>query len=283
MAIIFSDTLESYSIGQNPPSGFLDIGFFKGQIVANTFSRNDGSRVYQMGLNGEIFYQLSSNPTAASVYWLGVNTPDVGIANGSTGQLGQQLAYFHVESDLTVSLYVTSTTTGGLFGGAALIANSITPVVHNGVWQDYQAAFSLSTALFTSGTTTHTYVAVSGTAWVAGTAVCHGAGTTTLSATALPTGSLALDNIFFSGNGFVDDLWATDAALTTATFPFSNPTSARVTQAVIETVRRGVPSARVTQGVTEIIKRPIPSARVTQGVVEVIKRNTGVGWIVYEA
>src|SRR5579859_718118 len=193
MAILFSDTLESYAIGVDPPMNFFDIGFFKGAIASNTLFRNDGSRVYQMGLNGQIFYQNGSSIIGCSVYWMGVNTPDLGIANGSTGQLGQQLAFLHVESDLTVSLYITSTATGGLFGGAALIANSQTPVVHNGVWQDYQAVFNLSTAPFISGTTTHTYVAVTGTAWVAGTQVCHGAGTTTLSANTLPTGSLGLD------------------------------------------------------------------------------------------
>lgn len=287
MSVLFSDTLESYAVGADPFGAWLDIGFFHGLINTNTLHRNEGSRVYQMGLGGQILWQDlgASNLVNTTVYWLGCNTPDMAIANcvtTATGSLGQVLAYFHVESDRTVSLYVSSTATGGLFQGAALIANSQSQVQHPDTWQDYQVTFGLSTVQFIQGTTTHTYVAVAGTAWVEGTQVCSGTGTTTLSATALPSGGLTINNWEFSGNGFVDNLWSVDSALSTATFPFADLTHARVTQGAIETVGRGKPAARVTQGAIDVVKVPPRAARVTQAVIEVVRRSQN-GWIVYEA
>ena len=75
MAILFNDDLEGYTIGQDPFGSFLDIGFFKGQITTDVFNRNVGTRVYQMGLNGQILFHFSSVVNKSSVYWVGVNTP----------------------------------------------------------------------------------------------------------------------------------------------------------------------------------------------------------------
>lgn len=289
MSIIFNDDLEAYSTNVNPFGAWLDIGFFKGKITANQFNRNHGTRVYQMGLNGQILYQNlgASNLLHSTIYWMGVNTPDVAIAvcsNTSTGVLGQVLGNFHVEADSSVSLYIPSTATGALFQGAALIANSASGVFHQDVWQDYQVAFSVGTAFWTSGTTTSTFVACTATCWVNGAVVCSGQGTTTLVPAALPGGGLTINNYEFSGNGVIDNLWGADTTLTTATFPFDGSnTKARVTQGVIEVIKKPDRAARLTQGTVEVVKRFVPAVRVTQGVIEIIKSNPSLGWRVYEA
>lgn len=287
----FSDTLESYAVGVDPFGAWLDIGFFKGQINTNTLNRNEGSRVYQMGLNGQILWQNLGNASGATtVYWLGANTPNMIVSQTvgtGTGSVGQVFGYFQVELDRTVSLYAVNT-----FGVNTpfLLGNSVTQVEFLDTWQDFQVSFLTGVGHVVVGTVTNTVLSITGTCWVEGTQVITGGTANTnllLSGLPQPNGTMITDWQFSASGprnngGFIDNLWEADSQLSTATFPFADITHARLTQGVIETLMQGKPAARVTQGAIDILKIPTRSARLTQGVIEIIKRG-GSGWVVYEA
>lgn len=292
MSVLIIDDLESYALNQDPFGGFLDIGFFKGKITSDVLNRNTGTRVYQMGLNGQLLHQgLGASIVDTTMYWLGVNTPSVFIGQSVTiGDPGVNFAWFQVESDRTVSLYINSTF--GHPGVPYLLGNSVSQLTHTDVWQDYQLDIHMDAALVITGTgtatATRTVATVTSHVWVEGTLVISaGPISTDLDIGSLPAASNHISNWQFSGNGYIDNLWITDSLGGAAVFPFIgtgvNPTKARVTQGAIETVKRVDRSARVTQGAVETIKLPPRAARVTQGVVEIIKRGNTGGWQIYEA
>lgn len=287
MSIIFSDDLESYALNQDPFGLWLDLGFFKGKITTNTLNRNTGTRIYQMGLNGQLVFSYPQI-NEITAYWVGVNTPDMIIGASTTSTaLGQNYAWLHVEADRTVSFYVNSTF--GSPGVGVPVGRSVNQVTYVDTWQDYQVdVHTASAVVVISSTSTRTVLQVSGDIFVEGTLVVNVPPTNTdLDIASLPFAINKINNLQFSGNGFIDNLWATNPVVGTATFPFIgtgvNPTKARVTQGAVEVVKRFTSQALVTQGAVEVIKLPPRQARVTQGVIEVIKRGNTTQWEVYEA
>jgi len=306
---VFDENFESYSPGQDNVGGWLDIGFFKGQVV--DFGTNAGGNLfgrtgqgYHMGLGGYIQYINSGTDAAGpsvTVVWAAVNTPDTWIAinEGTSTGTGQQVARFHVESDDTVSLYMFNVWNANGSTNTTLLGNSQTQVVHTNVWQYYQTVWQIEPVPVhsISGTTTSTFtrLQVIGDVWVEGTHLFSGTGTsdvdptgtyTIVSGTTTTTHTLGsdIDTYAFSGDGYIDDLYGLNAGVGTATFPHPGTAiQARMTQGVAELIKQTPSEVRQSQGVVEIVNQTIGQVRMSQGVIELIKRGGTAGWLVHEA
>lgn len=296
MPLQFQDDFAPYTVGQDPFGDWLDLGFFKGSIVAlsNFFGRS--GKGYHMGLDGPIGYGISTpaNQTASTtIVWEGLGNnnlgPTVTINQGTaSAALGQELARFQIENDHTASIIVPS-----LYGSASNtplpICNSGIPLFEVNTWQMWQVAINLA-ALIGTGTDTNVYLTVAADVWFSGTHIMAGFGQTQLNVVGLALGATLNRYSFGGGFSHLGEIYATTDLLGTATYPFPGTPlggAARDTQHVVEILRKDDPSvrhARMTQGVVEIIERPpTRQARITQGVVEIIRRGGSGGWQVYEA
>ena len=308
MSVIYSDNFSSYTPGQNPFDGWTDLGPGKGEVVA--FSTYGGGNLYGQtgqGYNidsGPILYGglgTTSQINSATQVMVAIGTNDAGptMSIGVTTDTsdGLVIASLQVQPDYTMGLVVSSQP---FVNNSYVFANTPTQMYWPNVWQMWQVAWALSDVpiITGTGTATHTthFMGVAATVWLEGTRVLTGLGTTGITlGTGGVVGGALMNEYFFGvnvgaeGHGFLSEIWATDSALSTATFPFlgTNPGgSARMQQGIMEILRHSPLQAnvRMTQGVVEIPRIPATrNVRMTQGVVEIIKRGgQPQGWMVYE-
>jgi hypothetical protein len=218
----------------------------------------------------------------------------IGITTDTTQ--GVQIAGLVIEPDETISLYA-----GAPFVGTfASFANTVTQLYHPDTWQTWQVAWQASSAQVItgtgSGTATYFFIAITASVWLEGTLIINGAYKITNVQIGTGPGmapSAGMNEYFFTayfvGQQYLSEIWATDLALGTATFPFlgtgTGTSNARMTQQVVEYARTAPPrSVRMTQGVVETILYPAQrNVRMTQGVVEIIKKGGAPqGWVVHE-
>lgn len=303
MAIQFDDDFGGYSIGDDPPAGWNDLGFFKGAVVA-AFDGQSGNAYHIQ--DGPISYgELGGITTTPSttVVWIGYGD-QLGVSQiigMSTNTVRTDIAYVTIEPDKTASIYLANQP--GLNVPLA-IANTAEQVYHHKTWQTWQVTWSLIDSPISSGTgsatTTIHYIGVFADLWVDGLHVAGGFGVGGIVIPTSPLASAQLNRYYFGhpdaaqgGGGWLKQIWATTDPVGTATFPhIGSPPggNARVTQGMMEVMKlqsKTIRHARMTQGAVELIELPNPNIRhirITQGVVEVIKRGGSIGgWIVYEA
>jgi hypothetical protein len=308
MSIIYSDNFSSYTPGQDPFDGWEDLGPGQGEIVAfNTYA---GGNLYGQTGQG---YNIASGPiryggvgttsqiAQVTTVWSAIGTNDlpptmsIGITTDTTQ--GFIIASFIVQNDYTIGLQVANQP---FINAPFVFSNSPTQLYWPNVWQMWQVAWTLGDIPIVtgSGTNTHTthFMGVGATVWLEGTKILTGVGTSgiTLGTSGQVGAPLTNEyllgvNVGAEGHSFLSEIWATDSALTTATFPFAgtNPGgAARMQQGIVEWMGRSGLQAnvRMTQGVVEIPRVPATrNVRMTQGVVEIIKRGgTPQGWVVQE-
>lgn len=289
---VFDDDFSSYSPGHDPPSGFIDDGFFPGQVVALSAYQGKTGNAYQFnGAGGQILWPaFGIFSQSTTIVWemnteQGQNTfPQVTVGNGSGTSIGQTLCFTQVENDKSVSIYME----GGTIGGpnqAILLSNSFEQVA----WANTWAYAQLNVFLFPVPVGTSTYVGVTANLWWDGVYVCSGTNVSNILVSSLPSATAVVNEWLFSceNAGYLGYIYADTVLETGGFFPHpGSPRLARVTQSVLEMSRRpAIRNARVPQGVVEITRVPsIRRARIAQGVVEIIKRGGAGGeWIVYEA
>ena len=301
MATIFSDNFSEYTPGSTSVTGFfaygameiLDFGTMTGTTLAPGFFENTGQGVQVFGT---MAHQETSVYDATLVVWEGfsfgsADAPMVVVGNANLGTSTGTAAPVSIigglilNSDYTVSFYVTSTSSGGSpYSGGYYIATTEEQVVYPYAWQYYQAEF-----VFGMATTTNlgTVLTVTCTFSVEGTTVLTGTATTGLVVSNLYLGSAGCNQWDFSSGylanitGYVD---SGSGLPTFNTWPNPSTPDAYVTQGVVELNAFNPSVGRVTQGVVEIPTMPtLRYARITQGVVEIVGRLTRAGgWMVYE-
>jgi hypothetical protein len=311
MPALFSDTFSGYSPGASPFDGWSNIDGGGGVIVDfSTYAGGHFAGQTGHGCNiygGEILWggpaETSVIPNS-TVVWSGLGHNQgqsilgpsmyIGITTDTTQ--GFQIAGLVIEPDETISLYA-----GAPFVGTfASFANTVTQLYHPDTWQTWQVAWQASSAQVITGTGsgagTNYFIAVTASVWLEGTLIINGAYTVTNVQIGTSTGmapSAGINEYFFGayigGQQYLSEIWATDSALGTATFPFlgtgTSTSNVRMTQQVMEYARTAPPrNVRMTQGVVEMIQYPAQrNVRMTQGVVEIIKKGgLPSGWVVQE-
>jgi hypothetical protein len=307
MATLFSDQFTSYSIGASPFDGWSNVNGGGGVIVDfSTYAGGNLSGQTGHGCNiygGDILWggPAASIIPNSTVVWSGLGRGDaqlgpsmyIGITTDTTW--GFQIAGLVIEPDETISLYA-----GAPFvGTATAFANTVTQLYHPDTWQTWQVAWQLSSVQVIgtgSGGGTNYFIGVTASVWLEGTLIINGAYTVTnvqigTSTNMAPSAGMNkyLFTAYIYGQQYLSEIWATDSALGTATFPFlgtgTSTSNARMTQQVVEYARTAPPrNVRMTQGAVEIIQYPAQrNIRMTQGVVEIIKKSGGPqGWVVQE-
>ena len=309
MAVIFSDTFSGYSPGVSPFDGWSNVSGGGGIIVdLSTYAGGNLSGQTGHGCNiygGAILYggpAEAAEIPASTVVWSGLGYNNgrgilgasmyIGITT-DTSQ-GFEIAGLVIEPDETISLYA-----GAPFVGTqTAFANTVTQLYHPNTWQTWQVAWQTSSVQVIgtgSGAGTNYFIGVTASVWLEGTLIINGAYTVTSVQIGTGTGmapSATMNEYFFQstpGSGYLAEIWATEAALGTATFPFlgtgTSTSNVRMTQQVMEYARTAPPrNVRMTQGAVEIIQYPAQrNIRMTQGVVEIIKKGGAAqGWVVQE-
>lgn len=314
---IFDDDFSSYTPGSDSITGFYDQGFFKGEVVA--FSTMTGSsqapgfyerlgQGYAMSGAGGILSheEIGGGAASTQIVWAAfgqigvfgdraplaiVNNADLSSGTGSSVGPSTPLAGVLINPDLTMSLYISSTLGGSLFGGVGILDTTEQQVYSPFIWQYYQVNYTFFSVIVG---TLGTFVAITGTLGVNGTQVAVGTGTTTLHPSSLYTGASTCNQwqFFSAGGGIMADITGITGAPLPGFGVFPHPVTPRhslYTQSTVELIKYPTPNVRhgrVTQGSVELVKLPPSTARhahITQGVVEIILRRSPGGWICYEA
>lgn len=292
MAAIFDDDFESYSVGTLVPTGFTNNSFFNDSEVvdfgtAGFFGRT--GKGYHLFL-GDIINTNTAVQNTTVVYATirrNGRIPNVRFANTDGTHTVNLLDNF-VEPDGSLSLYSNvpnydSTIT------STLIANSLTQEAWENVWAYHQINLQMYSFAGT-GTALGTYVGMIANYCINGVSVCGGNFPTNQLLSSLPLPLAVVSQWGFrADDGYIDDIYGSPINEADGFFPHPGTPKARVSQGVLETLRRPATlqrAARLSQGVVEIPWLPdadLRSARVTQGVVEILHRPRNQGWRVYEA